>query len=210
MRKQGKITFLNEEKGYGFITPSTNSDRVFVHIRAFRNRHLAPELNQIVLYSLSTDKQGRPCAARVTRASEIASRDPGPLVGAIKTLFAIGFIVFVGWAVFVYNMPVFLFYLYLVTSVFTFLIYAKDKRAARIHRWRTKESTLHTLALIGGWPGALIAQQKLRHKSRKIGFQLAFWVTVVVNCCAFGWLFTTDGAAFLRMVIGVGYRYFPF
>ena len=57
-RALGKITHWNEEKGYGFITPSTGANRVFVHIRAFKNRHLSLELNQVVQYSLSTDKQG--------------------------------------------------------------------------------------------------------------------------------------------------------
>ena len=93
---------------------------------------------------------------------------------------------------------------------FTFLVYAKDKRAARAYRWRTKESTLHTLALIGGWPGALIAQQVLRHKSRKNAFQFVFWATVIVNCGFFGWLFTREGAGFMRMVIGEVYRNWPF
>jgi uncharacterized membrane protein YsdA (DUF1294 family)/cold shock CspA family protein len=210
MRKQGRISFWNEEKGYGFITPSTGADKVFVHIRAFKNRHHLPQLKQVVLYSLSKDKQGRPCAARVMRTEEIVSGGSAPLIGAFKTLFAIGFMVFVGWSVFVYNMPVFLLYLYLLVSALTFLLYLWDKRAARLSRWRTKESTLHTLALIGGWPGALIAQQKLRHKSRKMSFQLAFWVTVIVNCCAFGWLFSRDGADFLRVVTREIYRNWPF
>ena len=49
MRKRGKITNWNEEKGYGFITPASSAKQVFVHIRAFKNRHLPPELNQVVL-----------------------------------------------------------------------------------------------------------------------------------------------------------------
>jgi uncharacterized membrane protein YsdA (DUF1294 family)/cold shock CspA family protein len=201
MRTQGKITHWNEEKAYGFITPSSGVNRVFVHIRAFKNRHLPPELNQVVLYSLSTDKQGRPCAVKVTRASEIPSRNPKPITKIFLILFAIGFIAVAGWSVSTYNMPIQILYLYLAASAFTFLVYAKDKRAARRNRWRTKESTLHTLALIGGWPGALIAQQVLRHKSRKNAFQFMFWTTVVFNCVAFGWLFTEQGAEMLRLLV---------
>ena len=77
---------------------------------------------------------------------------------------------------------------YAITSVITFLAYAQDKSAAQHHRWRTKESTLHGLALIGGWPGALLAQKCLRHKSSKASFQRVFWVTVVVNVLAVSWL----------------------
>ena len=51
------------------------------------------------------------------------------------------------------------FAIYLITSIITFLVYAQDKSAAKHNRWRTKESTLHTLALTGGWPGALLAQK---------------------------------------------------
>jgi uncharacterized membrane protein YsdA (DUF1294 family) len=67
--------------------------------------------------------------------------------------------------------------------------------------WRTQESTLHLLSLIGGLPGALIAQQTLRHKSKKQSFRFIFWVTVLLNCGTFVWLFTPDGAATLPSLI---------
>jgi uncharacterized membrane protein YsdA (DUF1294 family)/cold shock CspA family protein len=203
MRTQGRITHWNEEKAYGFITPSSGAKEVFVHIRAFKNRHLPPELNQVVLYSLSTDKQGRPCAVKVTRASEIPSRDSKSITRLFLIMIAVGFIAIVGWSVSTYNIPIQILYLYLVASVFTFLVYAKDKWAARTDRWRTKESTLHTLAFVGGWPGALIAQQVLQHKSQKNSFQFVFWATVVFNCAGFGLLFTADGAEMLRALVAV-------
>ena len=66
-------------------------------------------------------------------------------------------------------------------SLLTFVVYAIDKAAAQAQRWRTPESTLHLLALAGGWPGALLAQQWLRHKSVKQPFRTVFWLTVVIN-----------------------------
>lgn len=205
MRTQGKITHWNEEKGYGFITPSSSAKQVFVHARAFKNRHQPPVINEVVLYSLSTDKQGRPCAAKVTRASDIPSGNSKSITKLFLILMAIGFITVVAWSVSAYDMPKQVLYLYLTASGFTFLVYAKDKWAARKDRWRTKESTLHTLALIGGWPGAVIAQQLLRHKSRKNEFQFAFWATVVLNCAAFAWLFTNEGEVLLQsMVSAIG------
>lgn len=78
--------------------------------------------------------------------------------------------------------------LYFGASGITFLVYALDKSAARRDRWRTRESTLHLLSLIGGWPGALAAQQLLRHKSAKPSFQAVFWLTVAVNVAVVGWL----------------------
>ncbi|MBL8421498.1 MAG: DUF1294 domain-containing protein, partial [Dechloromonas sp.] len=67
---------------------------------------------------------------------------------------------------------------------------------------RTAESTLHLLSLVGGWPGALVAQNRLRHKSRKASFLVAFWATVMLNCGFLGWLLTAHGGRVLRMVLG--------
>jgi uncharacterized membrane protein YsdA (DUF1294 family) len=92
--------------------------------------------------------------------------------------------------------------LYLTTSVLTFLAYAFDKSAAQNGRWRTPENTLHLFSLVGGWPGALVAQRLLRHKSRKQSFQFVFWGTVVANCTILGWLFTPTGARALHSLLG--------
>ena len=73
---------------------------------------------------------------------------------------------------------------YAIASVATFVAYAVDKRAARINARRTPESTLPLLALSGGWPGALVAQAFLRHKTQKTSFRAVFWLTVAVNCAA--------------------------
>jgi uncharacterized membrane protein YsdA (DUF1294 family) len=75
----------------------------------------------------------------------------------------------------------------LVTSVIAFVAYALDKSAARRDRWRTPERVLHLLGLIGGWPGAFVAQRLLRHKTRKLSFQIVFWLTVAANCGALWW-----------------------
>ena len=92
--------------------------------------------------------------------------------------------------------------LYLAASLAAFVIYAWDKTAAEKNHWRTKESTLHLIALAGGWPGALLAQKVLRHKSRKQSFQVVFWGTVALNCAALGWLLTPAGALALRSMLG--------
>lgn len=63
----------------------------------------------------------------------------------------------------------------------TYATYARDKSAARQGRRRTPESTLLLLGLLGGWPAALLAQQRLRHKTAKTSFQVKFWLTVVAN-----------------------------
>ena len=74
---------------------------------------------------------------------------------------------------------------YLVTSLTCFVAYALDKSAARNGAWRTPERTLLLLGLVGGWPGGVLAQRWLRHKSAKPSFQRMFWLTVVANVIGF-------------------------
>ncbi|MCS6191425.1 DUF1294 domain-containing protein [Shewanella baltica] len=81
--------------------------------------------------------------------------------------------------------------MYLTLSLLTFIAYAIDKSAAKRGKWRTKESTLHLLALMGGWPGALFAQNVLRHKSVKASFRNVFWLTVVANLAVLGYSIKT-------------------
>jgi uncharacterized membrane protein YsdA (DUF1294 family) len=77
--------------------------------------------------------------------------------------------------------------LYLGASAAAFVVYGLDKTAARANARRTPEVTLHLIALVGGWPGALVAQRVFHHKSRKLSFQVVFWATVALNCAALVW-----------------------
>jgi len=120
--------------------------------------------------------------------------------GEPSFIFAACFFIIVCISVFTANIPPVILGFYIVTSLLTFLVYAKDKSAAKRGAWRTPESTLHLLSLIGGWPGAVIAQQRLRHKSKKQSFRIVFWITVLLNCGAFIGLFTPEGKAVLHLL----------
>lgn len=65
--------------------------------------------------------------------------------------------------------------IYGVMSVFCFIACYRDKRKAIDRQWRTPEATLHLLELLGGWPGGLMAQLALRHKIKKVSYQVTFW-----------------------------------
>lgn len=65
-------------------------------------------------------------------------------------------------------------------SLLTFFAYCYDKRQAEAGEWRVPEATLQGLALIGGWPGAFLAQRVFRHKTAKLSFQFTFWVIVLL------------------------------
>jgi len=53
------------------------------------------------------------------------------------------------------------------------------------NQWRTGEGTLILLGVLGGWPGAIVAQQLFHHKTKKRSFQIAFWLTVLLHCFGF-------------------------
>lgn len=98
---------------------------------------------------------------------------------------------FLSWAVRADRLPWEAVSVPLVLSAITFVVYALDKHAAQTGRWRTPESTLHLLELAGGWPGAWIAQQRLRHKSRKPAYRRAFRAMAMLHCTTLAaWLWT--------------------
>lgn len=204
MRYQGKITAWKDDQGYGFITPNIGGDKVFVHISAFVSRRQRPALEQIVTYQLGRDERGRPRADVVdfVRSRNHARRGQPSGPNRLPLALALGFLAFVALSVWLGKLPAFLLALYLGASLITFLVYAHDKSAARQDRWRIEENTLHLLALIGGWPGALVAQNRLRHKSSKASFLGIFWTTVLLNTGSLA-LLLTPGGKMLRTAFGI-------
>ncbi len=73
---------------------------------------------------------------------------------------------------------------YLCLNLATLATYRQDKMAAQRKRWRTRESTFHWLALLGGWPAAMAAQHRYRHKTQKAGFNRVLRLCMVLNCVA--------------------------
>lgn len=75
---------------------------------------------------------------------------------------------------------------YLVMSLVCFVAYWHDKRQAVAGMRRTPEARLHLFELLGGWPGGLLAQRLIRHKNRKLPYQLRFWFIVLLHLGVFG------------------------
>lgn len=105
-------------------------------------------------------------------------------------LYQLGPVTFV-----VVALPVALAAWYLVASVASFVLYARDKTAAKLRAPRTSEATLHLIDAIGGWPGGLIAQRLLRHKTAKTSFQAVFFLTIAVNLILLWLLSVPTGTA---------------
>lgn len=117
------------------------------------------------------------------------------------TPVALTFIVLIATASYMSYTPRFVLWIYLGASLITFLIYAKDKSAAKKGKWRTSEQTLHVYSFLCGWPGALLAQQWLRHKSQKKSFRIVFWLTVVLNLGLLVWTHTNHGKAYIQSLL---------
>jgi len=109
-----------------------------------------------------------------------------PLGGSLRLLLDLA----QPWALLVYG----------VASLLVLVLYWYDKRSARHGRWRTPENTLHAVELLGGWPGALLAQQVFRHKTRKVSYQVVFWVIVALHQAFWSDWLLLDGK-FVRQVL---------
>ena len=201
MRYLGRLHEWNDDKGFGFVTPNGGGTRTFVHIKAFERATRRPVTGDLVSYELASDAKGRSNAAKVRFAAQTAAkpqgtggRFPGTVVGCVSlALFAA--------AGLVHWVPAVVPLLYLAMSLVTYVVYAMDKSAAQRNQRRTPENMLHLFALLGGWPGALIAQDQLRHKSVKAAFRFAFWITVILNLVALAWLLHSGNADALNALL---------
>lgn len=199
MRFQGRITTWKDDKGFGFITPNGGGEQVFVHISAISSRQRRPEGNELVSYDLTTDGKGRYQAKSVVLAGEQLSPSHSPS-NALPTSFTVFFVFLVVASVVIGYLPFAVLVLYLVASIVAFSAYAFDKSAAKWDQWRIKENTLHLYAIVGGWPGAYVAQRLLRHKSAKPSFQSVFRITVALNSFALGIFLVASVSGVVRLV----------
>lgn len=204
MRHEGKLTEWNDAKGFGFITPAAGGPRVFVHISAFPRGGRRPTLNEPISYHQTRDSQNRPRAQKALYLKAARHASPRSRGLMLACTIAAAFFALLAALSATGHMPILLLAAYALLSVITFAIYGIDKAAAGKGRRRTPEATLLFAGLIGGWPGALVAQRLFRHKTRKQPFQVIFWCGVVVNCGVIGWLIYTGEAARLWAGLGGG------
>jgi len=201
MRVKGKISSWNDDKGFGFITPMNGGKRTFIHIKSFNNRSRRPAVGDIVTYKLSTDKQGRPCAIDANMAGDQPIKRPKANTNLFTQGAAAVFLIVVAFFAISSQIRIEILFLYLVASSMAFFMYFLDKSAATKGAWRTPENTLHLVSIVGGWPGAIFAQQTFRHKTKKTTFRAIFWVTVFLNCGAFLWMLSPTGKQFVNALI---------
>ncbi len=187
-RRTGVLAEWNDQRGFGFV--ESGGKRTFVHISAFGATEGRPQAGEFVEFTVGQGPDGRPCAVSASRVFAVPARQgqrPARRVGVGRVAFApvVVFAVLLVVVIIVLKLPFWLATYYLVLSSFTFLLYSWDKRAAIAGTARTPERTLHFAALLGGWPGGVLAQQSLRHKNRKESFQIGFWLAALANVVGF-------------------------
>ena len=175
-QKAGRIIEWDAHKGFGFLHDGTH--RIFIHSRDFAEHRKVPERGDTVIFTLGEDFTGRTVAKQAVITSSTGR--------ILKKQFFALFLLLIAPSLAIHRLShrfdaVFLVITAVVLSGTTYAAYWWDKNQARTGGWRTAETTLHLLELIGGWPGAFIAQRRLRHKSAKISFLVVFWLIVTAH-----------------------------
>jgi uncharacterized membrane protein YsdA (DUF1294 family) len=194
MTSKARIAEWSADRGFGYL--DYEGKRLFLHWREFKERHKRPEVGDVILFTLGEDKQGRACAKDAMHAN-----DGGRLRGVhLLVLFVLLLLPAIavavtlpfrfGWALAGWTALI---------SAFTYWTYRADKKKARAKEWRESEATLHLMELIGGWPGAFLAQRILRHKASKGPYQ--FFFVLIIGLYQFAAIDALRGWPFVRLFI---------
>ncbi|WP_348945809.1 cold shock and DUF1294 domain-containing protein [Chitinibacter sp. FCG-7] len=186
--KQGKLVQWNGAKGFGFIQSGTD-ERVFVHISTLKRAgYFRPKAGDVLWFEAGSDAKGRVQAVSIAPKKE---GKPAVASGANKDL--IDYLMYGLLPLFllmVLSSPArwLLLAISAGCSVLVFAMYWLDKRQASQGGWRVPEANLHLVSLCGGWPGAWLAQQTLRHKTQKTTFRVGFLASALLCIVGVGYL----------------------
>lgn len=202
MRDQGRLVEWFDDKGYGFIQPEDGSKgRVFLHIKDFIRPGPRPIIGCALEYLVQLDGLGRYKAKQVTylKASQ-TQKNTQKIQTKIKSeaqrqvafqpmqVAIVIYILVVAGLTLAGLLSSMVLLLISVINAITYWMYAQDKEAAQAGNSRVPENTLHILSVLGGWPSAWLAQQKLRHKTQKQPFRKIYFCTIVFNILIILWL----------------------
>jgi uncharacterized membrane protein YsdA (DUF1294 family)/cold shock CspA family protein len=196
---KGTLVLWNDDRGFGFVRPDHGGEDFFIHITAFRKGTTRrPEIGDHVHYQIAQEVRAKKRIAYAVlegvpvQQFNQASQDPRYRLRRwlIYIVIRLPFLLSC-WVLWKTRNPIPLF-LYVFLSTLTILFYGADKKRALRNRWRIPESYLHLLELLGGWPGALLAQQDFRHKLTKGSYQKIFWGIVALHGLVWVVLFFYD------------------
>ena len=173
-RREGTISQWEDGKGCGWV--KSGGTRAFLHIREFELVERRPRLGDEVTFIPGVDPKGRECAKAVRFLKS------GGRVGAGEWVLLAGLLVLPVLAVLALPLPLWVVPTAMVViSAVCFWMYSHDKQQAVEGRWRVAETWLHLAELLGGWPGAYLAQRRVRHKCRKASYLTFFWMIVLIH-----------------------------
>ena len=169
-----RVIEWHADKGFGWL--QFGDKRLFLHRRDFSRFHHQPKVGEEIRFNWGLDAQCRPCAQNAVQVREVSevSLMGLLLLGALLVLPAYAWLQ-TGWEL--WKLATYV----CTLSLITYAMYRSDKRKARQEAWRTPEMLLHLLELAGGWPGAWVAQRRLRHKCSKTSYQFEFWLIICIH-----------------------------
>ncbi len=197
--QRGRLVLWNDDKGFGFVRPDQGGEDFFIHITAFRRGTARrPAIGDHVHYQIAQEVRAKKRIAYAVlegvpvQPVDRSSQEPGYRLRQwlIYIVIRLPFLLSC-WVLWTTRNPIPLF-LYVFLSTLTILFYGADKKRALRSRWRIPESYLHLLELLGGWPGALMAQKDFRHKLTKNSYQRIFWSIVALHGLVWALLFAYD------------------
>ena len=197
---RGKVVDWQDDRGFGFIEPEAGGVRTYFHVSSMSRGLRRPRVGDTVAFEQARAANGKIQAVRVRPAAGTALR---ALLSSKRMLLSIAaLMIFPALWLLASKavLPVWLFWVSAAMSLVAFVLYGRDKWAAKRDRQRTPEATLQLCALLCGWPGALLAQQLFRHKSNKRAFQFKFWLMVVLNVSALSFMLYPDAMLWFRQV----------
>lgn len=78
MQIEGKLSKWNDDRGFGFITPTQGGQDIFVHVSEFPRDGIRPALGEALSFEIELDGQGRKQARRVRRSQRGRVAQPLP------------------------------------------------------------------------------------------------------------------------------------
>ncbi len=200
---RGRVVDWNDQRGFGFIASDTGDERFFFHISDMTKRSKErPEIGDVVSFDVASSLQaGKSRAVRIETTGPWWAKERR-VKRLLLSVFALTTFPILWTLVKIGEQHIYMFWAVSAVSAIAFCSYYADKVAAQGGERRTPEATLQILALFGGWPGALLAQQLFRHKSSKRSFQVKFWLNVVFNVAILG-LMSRSGSAAVRRLLEI-------
>lgn len=198
MRDQGRLIEWFDDKGYGFIQPNDpDKDRVFLHIKDFARPGPRPIVGCALDYQVILDERGRYRAQQVVylKASQVKPRadvvSKPPQRPAAKRpamqILCVAYILVLAVLTLTGLLHGLLLLLISLMNALSYWLYAQDKEAAQLGHRRIPEQSLHLVSVLGGWPAAWLAQEKMRHKTQKQPFRKIYFCTIGLNILLILW-----------------------